>query len=236
MALPIDIIVRIVKALPLKEQYDIAVQLFPCSKGNDYACEFAENYVYMSEMISHVYDDLPEHCVVKHNPMLILNSSWKIDINTEIWSLPSGLKTQIHKIPVWENLYRQGYVGKYALKVVNSIVSTMERFEVTTIITCDHPDKPFIVDVEVEGYDNNQELIMRGTRMNSFIPPTTIDACILPKGDITYSFCNYNYHIIMNIPKEDIIISSSCKKQACCPVEDYNVGLSKDQMYNILYR
>ena len=236
MALPQDIIVRILKAMPFYNQYDIAVELFPGREGNDYACEFAENHIYMSEKVSRVYDDLPEYCVIKRSPMIILSSLWKIEVNTQIWNLPLGLKHAIHKIPVWNKLYKQGFVGKYMLKMVNSIVSTMERFDVTTTITCDHPDHPFIVDVEVEGYDNNQELIMRGTRVSSFMPPDTIDACILPKGDITYGFCFYNDHITMKIPTEDVIISSSCHKHQGCSVEDYDVGLSKNQIYNILYR
>ena len=62
--LPRDIITSIVKTFPFSKQYNLATELFPGLDGNDYACEFAERQVYMSEIVSRVYDDLPKYCVV----------------------------------------------------------------------------------------------------------------------------------------------------------------------------
>lgn len=234
-SLNFDIVAHIVGLMPFTKQYDIAAELFPGLKGNDYCVNFVEDKVYLSELVSRVYDDLPDSCVTKYGLNLPDNQKWIIKFDTPIYSLPKEFdhKQSLHKIPVWKKLFDKGHVGEYKLRLINQFSTSLEHFDVIIdIFTTKGYDKIELT-VDVDAYDNNQETIIHGCRTLEFDYDDVQAISLFPESSFTSYYCYYSHHDILTWPEEDVQIRTT--NPPCCSIEYYDVGLTYKQIQTLLY-
>jgi len=122
-----DIVSRVIKCLPFKDQYNLITRVIPA----EYTTDYAEDFVYMSEVLSRIKDDLPKCLVSKKavwfDDYVPLEQTFDIKFDTPVYSLPSltgGFDhntKSLHKLDVWKDLYQQGHVGPYSINITNKL-------------------------------------------------------------------------------------------------------------------
>ena len=222
MALTNDIVARIVKNLPFNSSYDVVCEIFPGLKGNDYACDFAEDYIWKLEASSKARDDLPQGIILKKkNPYNPIDQSFIVDVRTPVFTaLPQGFdrNKSLHKVNVWKELYEAGCVGSYWVRLVQRTHTEFESFEVIFDIMLDK------IEIEAVGYEANWRLILDGYRMckldhpNYYLNPRHGHESTEYTGE---SIITINRDYGMMIRETDQLGIGS---------NDFDIGLSKEQL------
>lgn len=232
--LPPDLICTIVRKLPFCEQYQTATET---QLPEEHSLPFAEEFIYMSETISHIRDDLPNALLTKNVWLDPPPSKLDIKFKTPIYSLPRPTTSlPLHKLATWQSLYKAGHVGQYHIELTNHIRTQFETFEIFADLTCSHPDNPVQLDLSVCAFDHNHVLIMDGWR--TFYIPQHPTQSTLPTHYYLYPTTP---HHVTYAGNSRIVTVDTCQfRQDSWNLTysnelNYNVGFSKEQLTNFLF-
>jgi len=231
-AMPADIMCHICKSLPILDQYEMAANIF----GSD--CDYIEDFVrrqeYLDTMVSKVYDDVTGvNLIEKYGRTLISpNPVWKIICKTPVYGLPEGYQLEgIHKIPMWQELVRQGLAGSYFVSVSNTVTTELEVFEITlTVANIEGSTTEFMATIEVDGWENNEweGLIVRGikdVRFTGAVPDLWLQGEPLRSGfTFDEEWIQYTDGTIVNYVN-----------QPGCTYTDYRIGVSAGVLTGLLF-
>jgi len=163
MSLSQDVLVSIVRELPIKEQLTTALELL----DKEHTVEFVKKAKYIRSLDAELQKDVKEFMtpfVQKHG--MQYESKWKAKCDIEIKNFDVAVPDQpIHKIEVWQDMYKRGLVGPYHLSVTNQVCDSEDKEEirVTLDIRSISADDVMIT-LDARGHDYNLNTIVAGTR------------------------------------------------------------------------
>lgn len=237
-----DLILRIIKCLPLKDQYNlvITIGLFQGSERNKYIDNFIKDKIYVIEIISRIYDDIPSSAILKYKTPFKSKNIWNIKFNTQINNLPFGFdhNKAIHKIPVWNQLYLKNHVGKYALQLDQYFNTRYETFDVKIHIIYEHGSLFKISIQAIVFVRKTRELIMSGSRQShidfsDLSNPLCSNVYLYPESGTFFTIQNsYPFEKCIKWLDQATIFYNNLPGFNC---KKYRIGFSKEQILRLLF-
>lgn len=170
MSLAQDVLVSIVRKLPVKEQFRATLELLEA----EHAFEFVDKAIYLDSLTTKLQQDADTLTSFMDKRGIDTRSEyhylykWDTKCDIEILGFDEGdiPSKAIHKIEIWQDMYKRGLVGPYHLIVTNYISHMIvddEEVRVTMVIRSTSADE-VMVTLDVMAQDYHLATIAAGTR------------------------------------------------------------------------
>lgn len=142
--LPNDIIAKIVMAMPLRDQFAIALI---CFKKNELMQFIQRQYYIKMADISQEIAQVGSSWFEKIPNNMIFNFA------TILYNLPDKLPKQgYYKFDTWKKLYDQGFVSEYDMKIENTIVTKDIIMSIILYLKPSKDEEEIDLDIEIESW------------------------------------------------------------------------------------